>query len=142
MDFLIPGYIKKVIQKNKHEMSKRPQKMPYPVAPIKYGKGAQDSFPEETSREASEEEVLKVQQVVGRIMYYAVAVDMMALMSLSTISSEQVKATYHTIKTIEQLSDYMASNPDATMIFRTSDMILNIYSDMSYPSVLKGMSRA
>ena len=67
---------------------------------------------------------------------------MMALMSLSTISSEQVKATYHTIKTIERLSDYMASNPDATMIFRTSDMILNIYSDMSYPSVLKGMSRA
>ena len=40
LDFSMPGYIKKVLQKYKHEMPKRPYRLPYPVAPIKYGKGA------------------------------------------------------------------------------------------------------
>ena len=35
----------------------------------------------------------------------------------------------------------MASNPDATMFFQASDMILNIHSDASYLSVIKGRSR-
>ena len=125
----MPGYIKKVLQRYKHEIPKRPQRSPYPVAQIKYGKAAQDPIPEDTSREASEEEILKMQQVVGSILYYARAVDLTALMSLSTIALEQAKATGHTIETIEQLLDYMASNPDATMRFRASNMILNIHSD-------------
>ena len=67
---------------------------------------------------------------------------MTALMALSTIASEHANATGHNIKTIEQLLDYMASHPDATMRFRASDMILNIHSDVSYLSVSKGSSRA
>ena len=46
LDFSMLGYIKKVLQRYKHEMPKRPQRSPYPVAPIKYGKGAQDPIPE------------------------------------------------------------------------------------------------
>ena len=142
LDFSMPGYIKKVLQRYKHEMPRRPQHSPYPVAQIKYGKAAQDPIAEDTSRAASDEEILKVQQVVGSILYYARAVDLTALMSLSTIASEQAKATGHTIETMEQLLDYMASNPDATMRFRASDMILNIHSDASYLSVRSGRSRA
>ena len=85
---------------------------------------------------------MKVQQVVGSILYYERAVDLTALMSLSTIASEQAKATGHTIETMEQMLDYMAMNPDATMHFRASDMILNIHSDASYLSVRNGRSRA
>ena len=96
----------------------------------------------DTSRAASDEEILKVQQVVGSILYYSRAVDVTVLMSLSTIASEQAKATGHTIETMEQLLDYMASNPDATMRFRASDMILNIHLDASYLSVRSGRSRA
>ena len=63
----MPGYIKKVLQRYKHEMTQQPQRSPHPVAQIKYGKAAQDPIPEDTSREASDEEILKVQQVVGSI---------------------------------------------------------------------------
>ena len=67
---------------------------------------------------------------------------MTALIPLSTVANEQAKATVPTIETMEQLLDYMASNPDATMIFRSSDMTLNIHSDALYRSVSKGRSRA
>ena len=64
----MPGYIKKVLQRYTHEMPRRPQHSPYPVAQIKYGKAAQDPTQEDTSREASSEEILKVQQIVGSIL--------------------------------------------------------------------------
>ena len=91
------GYIKKVLQKYTHEVPKRPQRSPYLVAPIKCGKGAQDSIPEDITGKVSEEEVLKVQQVVGSIIYYVRAMNLMALISPSTIVSEQLKATGRTI---------------------------------------------
>ena len=78
---------------------------------------AQDPIPEDTSRKAFDEEILKVHQVVGSILYYTRAVDLTVLMSLSPITSEQAKATGHTIETVEQLLDYMSSNLDAIMRF-------------------------
>ena len=123
-------------------MPKILQRPPYLVVPIKFGKGAQDPIPEDTPREASKCEILKVNEVVRIIQYYATTVDMTALMALSTIASEQAKATGHNIETIEQLLDYMASHPDATMRFRASDMILNIHLDASCLSVSNGRSRA
>ena len=58
--FSMPGYITKILQQYKHEMPRRPQQSPYPVAQIKYCKGAQDHIPEDTSGAASGEEILKV----------------------------------------------------------------------------------
>ena len=118
-----------VLQKYKHEIPKRHQGSPYQVEPKKYGTAAQEPIPPGTSRKADEEEKKRTQQVVGSILYYARAVDSSALVSLSTIATEQATATGKTIKSTEQLLDYMASNPDATMRFYASGMILNIHSD-------------
>ncbi len=41
-----------------------------------------------------------------------------------------------------QLLDYLASNPNATIRYYASDMVLNIHSDASYLSKRKGRSRA
>ena len=142
VDILMPGYIKKVLQRYSHEKPKKHQACPYPVEPRKYGRAAQDPMEQDTSRNATEKETKKIQKVVGSILYYARGVDSTALVSLSTIASEQAKATGHTIATTEQLLDYMASNPDATIRFYASDMILNIHSDASYLSVRNARSRA
>ena len=40
----MPGYIKKVLQKYKHETPPRPQHSPYVIAPEKYGKDAQHAL--------------------------------------------------------------------------------------------------
>ncbi len=64
---------------------------------------------------------------------YPCAVDLTVLMALSTIASEQLKGTDNTIMlTTKQLLDYLATNPNAMVRFRASDMILNIHSNASY----------
>ncbi len=42
----------------------------------------------------------------------------------------------------KQLRNYLATNPDATIRFRASDMIMNVHSDMSYSSEANAQSRA
>ena len=43
---------------------------------------------------------------------------------------------------VQQLLDYLASNPNATIWYHTSGMILFIHSDASYISVTKARSRS
>ena len=107
----MPGYIKKALLRYKHERSARIQYSPYPAAPRTFGATAQDPFPDDDEPEATKEEVTYIQQVVGTILYYARAVDLTVLMALSTIASEQAKATKKTIKNVGQMLDYLAWSP-------------------------------
>jgi hypothetical protein len=68
-------------------------------------------------------------------LYYARAVDPTVLMTLNDIAREQTKATEKTLATTNQLLDYLATRPDATIRYHSSDMILHIHSDASYLSV-------
>jgi hypothetical protein len=52
-------------------------------------------------------------------------------MPLNGIAMEQTKATEKTQATTNQLLDYLAMHPDATIKYRASDMILHIHSDAS-----------
>jgi len=67
-------------------------------------------------------------------MYYARAVDITTLVALSSIASEQAKATVDTEKRITQLLDYLHTHNDASIGYVASDMVLNIHSDASYLS--------
>jgi hypothetical protein len=53
-----------------------------------------------------------VQWIVGSILYYARVVDMTFLMALSTIASEQTKASEKTLEKCTQLLDYLALHLD------------------------------
>ena len=75
-------------------------------------------------------------------MYYGIAVDNTILVALSTIASEQSAATSNTAKKITKLLHYLATNPDATIRYTRSDMVLWIHSDASYVSCPKELSRA
>ena len=81
----------------------------------RYGKAAQDPIPLDTSSGLEEKEIKVIQRVVGSILWYAIAVDMTVLMALSTIASQQSKATKNTWNAVKQLLDYLASYPDATI---------------------------
>ena len=142
LDISMPGYIQKALQRYKHERSPRRQDAPYPAAPRIYGAAAQAPSPDDDSPEATEGEIKHIQQVVGTILYYARAVDITVLMALSTIASEQATATKTTIKNMQQMLDYLAWHPDATIRFVASEMVLNIHSDASYLSAKGAKSRA
>ena len=80
--------------------------------------------------------------MIGSILYYAHAVDITVLMALSSIAIEQSKGTTNTMEKAKQLLDYLASNPDATLRFKASDMVMNVHSDASYLSESDAQSRA
>jgi hypothetical protein len=62
-------------------------------------------------------------------------------MPLNDIATEQTKVTEKTQAATNQMMDYLAIHPDATIRYHSSDMILHIHSDTSYLSVSNAQSR-
>ena len=86
LDISMPGYIKKQLLKYEHIMQ-RIQHCPYLPEPKRYGAEALSPLPQDISRKLTENEIRKVQKIVGSILYYARAVNMTVLMALSSIAS-------------------------------------------------------
>jgi hypothetical protein len=74
-------------------------------------------------------------------LYYDRAVDPTVLMPLNDIAMEQNKATEKTQATTNQMLDYLATHPDATIRYHASDMVLHIHSNASYVLVSNARSR-
>lgn len=67
---------------------------------------------------------------------------MTILHALSSIAADQTNPTERTMERVRQCLDYMHTHPNAIICFRSSDMILNIHSDVSYLMTSHGRSRA
>jgi hypothetical protein len=142
LNISMPGYTKRQLLKYKHVVAPRPQHCPYSPEPRKYGSTAQAPLPPDTTRKLDKDEIKKIQQIVGSILYYVSAVDMTVLMALSTIASEQTTGTERTMEKALQVLDYLATHPNAKVKFRASDMVMNIHSDALYLTEPKAHSRA
>ena len=142
VDISMPKYVHKQLLRYAHSPPRRKQYCPYEPNPIRYGKQSDDIEPEEDSPEIDDDGKKFVQQVVGSFLYYARAVDLTILHALSEIASQQANPTEKTIQRVNQLLDYMHSNPSAVIRFYASDMVLNVHSDASYLTAAKGRSRA
>ena len=75
-----------------------------------------------------------VQQIVGTLLYYSIAVDPIMLTALGFISAQQSKGTETTYSNTLWLLNYAATHPNTKIQYTTSDMILYIHSDASYLS--------
>ena len=93
VDISMPGYITKKLHGYGHICPNRLQTCPYSPKPRTYGAKAQAPLPSNNSKPLDKKGILKIQNIVGSILYYARAVDMTVLMALSSIASEQTKAT-------------------------------------------------
>jgi hypothetical protein len=65
------GCIKKLLQKYKHQMPKKPQHCPYTPAPKQYSAAAQTPLPTDISPKLSDVEIKEIQRIIGSILYYA-----------------------------------------------------------------------
>jgi hypothetical protein len=81
-----------------------------------------------------------IQKVTGKFLFYGRAIDNTMQHALNEIACSKDNETKHEA-TIYFLN-YAASNPDAEIIFRASDMILQIDSDAAYLVCPKARSRA
>jgi hypothetical protein len=88
------------------------------------------------------DKIKEIQRAIGSILYYACTINITVLMALSSIAIEQTKGTTSTMEKAKQLLDYLATNPNTTMRFKASDMIMNILLDALYLSKANAQSRA
>jgi hypothetical protein len=139
-DMSMPGYVSNVLSKFQHDSPKHPQHTPSRYFTPVYGAKTQYATKDETPP-LTAQQCLTIQKVTGSVLYYARAVDPTVLMPLNDIATEQTKATEKTQAATNQMLDYLATHPDATIRYHASDMILNIHSDASYLSVSNARSR-
>ena len=108
------------------------QLSPFIAAPIAYGQKTQFTPEEDTSAPLSAKRLLRVQKIIGSLLYYARAVDNKLLVALNAISARQSKATIHTEQLVHTLLDYVATYPNDSIVFRASDMVLCAHADAGY----------
>jgi hypothetical protein len=139
-DISMPGYVSNFLSKVQLDAPKHPQHTPSRYVTPVYGTKTQYATQDETPP-LKAQECLTIQKVTGSVLYYARAVDPTVLMPLNYIAAEQTKATEKMKAAMNQLLDYLATHPDATIRYHASDMILHIHSDASYLSVSNAQSR-
>jgi hypothetical protein len=130
----MPGYVSNVLSKFQHDAPKHPQHTPSRYVTPVYGDKTQYTTKDET-HPLTAQQCLTIQKVTRSVLYYARAVNPTVLMPLNDIAMEQTKATEKMQAATNQLLDYLVTNPDATIRYHASDMILHIHSDSSYLSV-------
>jgi hypothetical protein len=133
-DISMPGYVSKVLSKFQNDSAEHPQHTPSRYITPVYGAKTQYTMTDETPP-LTAQQCLTIQKVTGYVLYYARAVDHTVLTPLKDTATEQTKATEKTHAATNQMLDYLATHPDATIRYHTSDMILNIHSNASYISV-------
>jgi hypothetical protein len=136
----MPGYVSNVLSKFQHDAPKHPQYTPSRYVTPVYGAKTQYATKDEPPP-LTANQCLTIQKVTGSVLYYARAVDPTVLMPLNDIAMEQTKATEKTKAATNQMLDYLATHPDATIRYHASETILHIHSDASYLSVSNARSR-
>ena len=80
------------------------------------------------------DKIKQVQEIVGMLVYYLWAVDSKMVTALGSIAAHQLHGTKDVITTCQHLLDYADKNPNATIWYLASNMILTLHSDASYLS--------
>ena len=122
--------------------AKPPQHLPHPHIPIQYGPAQKSATELDHTAPLLPTNPYQPAQIVGRLLYYARAVDSTLNVALSTLAAKQNKPTLQTKKKIIQLLDYCATHPDARVTYRASDMVLHVHSNAGYNSEPGARSRA
>ncbi len=120
---------------------RKPQPSPVIATPIAYGQKMQITPDEDTSALLLPKRILRVQKIIGLLLYYARAVDNKLLVVLNAITAHQSKATIHTEQLVHTLVDYVATYPNDGIVYNASDMVLCAQGDASYLNKTKSRSR-
>lgn len=76
--------------------------------------------------------IRSIQSIVGSYLYYGRAMDGNILTSLNDIGTKQSKPTQNTNVEADWLLDYLHTHPDTELLFKASDMVLWVDSNVVY----------
>lgn len=141
VDLSMPGYVQTMLDKFEHPKPTKPEYCPYQPNKAQYGVKIQLTDPVDDLPPLSAAEKKKVQSIVGTNWYYARAVDPTIITALSALASQQALPTEQTTKRLIKYLNYMATNPNATIRYHASNMILKNHTDSSYLNEPNARSR-
>jgi hypothetical protein len=110
----MPGYVSNVLSKFQHDSPNHPQHTPSRYVKPVYGARTQYATKDETPP-LTAQQYLTIQKVTGSVLYYARPVDPTVLMPLNDIATEQTKVKEKMQAATNQMLDYLATHPDATI---------------------------
>ena len=137
----MPGYVQQALKELEHNLPTRRYYSPSRYIPPSYGAKVQYAKTDESSP-LTAERITYIQRAVGKLLYYARAVDPTMLHAINDISLSTVKGTQMTLDATMYLLNYAHTYPDAEIIYRQSDMILHVDSDAAYLVAPEARSRA
>ena len=126
----MPEYVKQALCRFQHIMKQKCYS-PSPFTPPIYGK-KQQMAKIDNSMPITPEEKKLLQQVCGTFLYYARAVDCTMLHALNDLATRVNDGTQETINALQHFLNYCATNPESTVLFQASDMVLQNHSDAAY----------
>eukprot|EP00957_Ditylum_brightwellii_P139504 10632305-Ditylum_brightwellii.AAC.1 len=98
VDVLMPGYMLRALKQFQHVAPKHPQHAPHQWNKLAYGQKIQYAKAPDISIRLDAKGQRLIQSIVGTFLYYARAIDGIALPALNNIGTQQSKPTKNTIK--------------------------------------------
>jgi hypothetical protein len=123
------GYVEQALKELEHAMPLKPCHAPSKAERPSYGAKIQYAK-EDDSPELKPKDVKFIQRTTGKFLYYGRTVDITmqhALNDIATTKDRQSK-----MEATKYFLDYAATHPNAKVIYRASDMILQVDSDAAY----------
>jgi len=116
----MPGYVKKALLQFQHAIPKQPHYAPSKCTPPTYGAKQQLTRKLDTTPELSKKQVKLLQQVTGKFLYYARAVDGTMLHALNELASATHKGTQKTAIAMNHFLNYCSTHPNTVLLYRAS----------------------
>ena len=112
VDISMEKYIAKALSKFQHPRPRKHQPQPHRWTPPIYGASVQTPPKPDTTDSLNAAKTKRIQEIVGTFLYLARAVDPTILVALNDISAKQNAPTKQTLSDLNQLLDYIISNPN------------------------------
>jgi hypothetical protein len=111
----MPGYVQAALEEFKHPLPAPIEHQPYPHNSPQYGVTLQLTDPADTSPLLDAEGNKQLQQLTGKFLYYAWAVDNIMLVALSALALQQTKGTTKTAAAAIKFLNCCATHLDAAV---------------------------
>jgi len=138
----MPNYIQQALIRFGITPSNISTDSPLLYVPPVYGSSKQQKPTTDDTPKLNDDQIKRLQEVVGVLLYYARAVDPTIIVAVHKIASKIHRSTAATNSAADRLLQYVASHPVAVITYHASKMILCIHSDASYLSETEARSRA
>ena len=130
----MPGYVAKALKQFQHQKPTKNQHAPFPCARINYGAKKQYITQHSQAPALDNKGKKYIQQVYGKFLFLGRAVDSTLLCPISAIASQSATPTEDTLKQMQQLLDYVATQDEAVLAYHASALKVAAHSDASYLS--------